>query len=112
MKLQTRLFVTTQGCADADAARELAFSLAPPLDELYDRKVIAGYQALAIKTEDDYDEHDLDRPLIERETHGVLPAVFLNVTYRIDIVPPDAAALEPILAQYAFRHLLTESDAR
>jgi hypothetical protein len=35
MRYQTRLFVTTQGCTNAVAARELAHELAPPLDELY-----------------------------------------------------------------------------
>jgi hypothetical protein len=110
MKLQTRLYVTTQGCQDAEAARELMRAITIPLDELYDGKVISGYQMHVLKTEDDYDEYDLDRPLIERETHGVFPALFLNVTYRIDQAPPDDAAIEPLIAKNAFRHLLTESD--
>lgn len=110
MKLQTWLYVTTHNCRDAAAARELAYELAEPLDELYYRKVISGYQALPIKSEDDYEEHDLDRPLIERETHGALPAIFLNVTYRIDQAPADISAIAPVLAKYQFRHLLTESD--
>ncbi|TMQ15662.1 MAG: hypothetical protein E6J90_05700 [Deltaproteobacteria bacterium] len=108
MKLQARFYVTTEGCTDAKAARELAFELAAPLDQLYDRKVISGYQSFVLKTEDDYEEHDLDRPLIERETHGVLPAIFLNITYRVDAGPPDVSAIEPVIAKYKFRHLLTE----
>src|ERR1700704_4870341 len=110
MRLQTRLFVTTQGFSDVNAARNLVYALATPLDDLYYRKVISGYQLFVLKTEDDYEEHDLDRPLIERETHGVFPVIFLNVTYRIDQVPPDVDAIEPLIAENAFRHLLTESD--
>lgn len=111
MKFQTRLYVTRQGCTDVPATRALAYELAPPLDELYNGKVIAGYQALVLKSEDDYEEHDLDRPMIERETQGELPAIFLNITYRIDLSPPDASAIDPLIARYGFKHLLTESDA-
>lgn len=61
-----------------------------------------------LKTEDDYEEYDLDRPLIEGETQGVFPAIFLNVTYRIDTTLPDVSAIEPVIAKYGFRHLLTD----
>ena len=108
MKLQSRFYVTTHGFADANAARELAYEMAVPLDELYDRKVISGYQSFVLKAEDDYEEHDLDRELIERETQGELPAIFLNITYRIDAAPPDVSAIEPVITKYRFRHLLTE----
>jgi hypothetical protein len=40
----------------------------------------------------------------------VIPALYLNVTYRIDHDIPDGAAIEPIVTMYGFRHLLTESD--
>ncbi|HEY6178649.1 MAG TPA: hypothetical protein VIX73_29565 [Kofleriaceae bacterium] len=112
MKLQPRLYVTTQGCTDAAAARTLAHELAEPLDDLYARKIISGYQSFVLKSEDDYEEYDLDRLMIERETKGVFPAIFLNVTYRIDTSPPDVAVLEPMIAKYGFRLMLTESDAR
>lgn len=108
MKLQARFYVTTQGCADAKIARDLAFEMAVPLDELYNRKVISGYQSFVLKTEDDYEEHDLDRPMIEQETQGVFPAIFLNITYRIDTSPADVSAIEPVIKKYGFRHMLTE----
>ena len=112
MKLQTRLYVTTRGCRDAETTRDLVHAITVPLDEKYNRKVISGYQMFVLKTKDDYDEYDLDGPMIERETHGVFPAIFLNVTYRIDREPPDVAAIEPLLTENGFRHLLTESDDR
>lgn len=108
MKLQARFYVTTQGCTDTNAARKLAYDLASPLDDLYNRGVISGYQSFVLEAEDDYEEHDLDRPMIERETQGVFPAIFLNVTYRIDAAPPDVSAIEPVTTTYGFRHLLTE----
>jgi hypothetical protein len=111
MKLQTRLYVTRQGCTDAAAARTLAYELAPPLDELYGKATIAGYQALVLKSEDDYAEYDLDQSMIERETQGSLPAIFLNVTYRIDLSPPDTSVIDRLVENYGFRHMLTESDA-
>ena len=109
MKLQHRLYATTQGCRDGDSARELLRAAGVPLDGLYDRGVIAGYKLLVIESEDDYEDQDLDRPAIERETRGQLPALFLNVTYRDDDAPLDLAAVEPVLTEYAFRYL-TESD--
>ncbi len=112
MRHQTRLFVTTDGCRDREASRELMHAATIPLNELYESGVISGYQLSVIETEDDYEDKDLDRPLIERETAGVIPALFLNVTYRIDRKPPDGAAIEPVITKYAFRHLLTESDDR
>jgi hypothetical protein len=112
MKLQTRLYVTTQGCTDAATTRSLAYELADPLDALHGRKSISGYQALVLKSEDDYDEHDLDRALIERETRGRLPAIFLNITYHVDTASHGAAMIEPLIAKYGFRHLLTECDGR
>lgn len=112
MRLQTRLYVTNHGCSDIEASRSLMRSATAPLDELYERGVIAGYQLSVLETEADYEDKDLDRPLIERETGGTLPALFLNVTYRIDQIPPDAQAIEPVITEYAFRHLLTESDGR
>ena len=111
MKLQTRLYVTTQDCRGGDAAREVLRAATVPLDELYQRGVIAGYQLSVLETETDYGDRDLDQLLIERETGGVLPVLFLNVTYRIDHGPPDSTSIEPVITGYAFRHLLTESDA-
>jgi hypothetical protein len=70
--------------------------------------VISGYQTFVLKTEDDYEEYDLDRPLIECETLGVFPAIFLNITYRIDATPPDISAIEPVITRYGFQHMLTE----
>lgn len=110
MRLQTRLYVTTQGCTNISAARELAYELAPLLDELHHRNVIAGYQALVLKSEDDYEYHDLDRSMIERETLGVFPAIVLNVTYRIDMSEPDLAAIAPMIARCGFQPILVESD--
>lgn len=111
MRLQTRLYVTTQGCSEASAARERMYAVATQLDERHGRSVISGYQMFVLESDDDYDEHDLDRSLIEHEIHGRFPAIFLNVTYRIDRTPPDESEVEPIIAEHAFRHLLTESDA-
>lgn len=110
MKLQTRLYVTIQGCPDVETARESVHAITVPLDELYNREVISGYQLFILKTKDDYDEYDLDGLMIERQTHGVFPAIFLNVTYRIDREPPDDAAIKPLITEKGFRHLLTESD--
>lgn len=111
MRHQIRLFVTTDGCGHEEAAIELMRAAGIPLDELYEQRRIAGYQLSVIATEDDYEEKDLNRQLIERETQGRLPALYLNVTYRIDREPPDVQAIEPLLSRYGFRHLLTESDA-
>jgi hypothetical protein len=111
MRLQARVFVTTEGCRDEEASHELMRAAAAVLEELHKRRVIAGYRLSAIVAEDDYEEQDLDRPLIERETAGVLPALFLNVTYRIDGDPPDVDAIEPVITKYAFRHLLTDPEA-
>jgi hypothetical protein len=110
MKLQARFYVTTQGCTDAKIARELAFELAAPLDQLYEQKVISGYQSFVLKNEDDYEEYDLDRPLIEQETHSVFPAIFLNVTCRIVEAPAATAAIGPVVAEHGFRHLRTEPE--
>ena len=110
MRHQIRLFATTQGCTSGETARELMRAAMAELAEIYERGVIAGYKLLVLKEEDDYEDQDLDRPLIERETGGAFPALYLNVTYRIDQTPPDGAAIEPIVARYGFHHLLTESD--
>lgn len=111
MKLQCQLFVTTHGCPDVETARQRVYAISARLDELYERSAISGYQLFVLKTEDDYEEYDLDRPSIERETLGVFPAIFLNVTYRIDKAPSDATAIEPLVVENRFHHLLTESDA-
>jgi hypothetical protein len=110
MRLQTQLYVTSQGCRDGEATRALMRAATKPLDDLYQQGVIAGYQLSVLETEDDYEDKDLDRPLIEGETGGALPVLFLNVTYRIDRSPPDTAAIDPVILEFAFRHLLTESD--
>ena len=109
MKLQHRLYATTQGCATGDAARELLRAAGVSLDELYEQGVIAGYKLLVLETESDYEDQDLDRPAIERETGGQLPVLFLNVTYRDEDPPPDLAAVDPLITKYALRYL-TESD--
>src|SRR6185436_13720530 len=73
MRHQIRLFVTTEGCRHEEATIELMRAAGVPLDELYERRRIAGYQLSVITTEDDYEEKDLDRQLIERETQRRLP---------------------------------------
>jgi len=110
VRYQTRLYVTLRDCGDADAARAAMAGATAALDPLYERDAIAGYHLSVIEHEDDFEEKDLDRPLLESGTGGVLPALYLNLTYRIDQGPPDDAAAAPTLAAYGFRHLLTESD--
>ena len=109
MKLQHRLYATTEGCRDGDTARGLLRAAGARLDEIYDQGTIAGYKLLVLENENDYEEEDLDRPAIERETGGVLPCLFLNVTYREVESPSDMTAVESLTREYRFR-LLTESD--
>ena len=105
MKLQRRLYATTQGCHTGDAARELLRAAGVYLDEIYEQGVIAGYKLLVLETESDYENQDLDRSAIERETGGVLPAMFLNVTDHQHEASPDTLAIEPLIARYGFRYL-------
>lgn len=108
MTLQHRLYATTEGCRDRDAARELLQAVGSRLDEVYDRGAIAGYKLLVLAGESDYEDEDLDWLAIEREIGGKFPCLFLNVTYR-NTPPPDMAAVDAIVNEYKFGYL-TESD--
>ena len=109
MTLQHRLYATTEGCRDLEAARELLQVIGARLDGLHDRGVIAGYKLLVLAGEDDYEDEDLDRPAIERETRGRFPCLFLNVTYR-DTPPSDMTAVDAVVAEYQFGYLTESVD--
>src|ERR1700760_3081389 len=109
MRLQSRIFITTQGCHDHATTRALMHEVTAPLDELHDGGKLTGYKALVLTTDDAYVEQDIERDLIVAETGGQLPALYLNLTLSLDAGPPDVEVFAPILTRYGFRHLLTES---
>jgi hypothetical protein len=109
MTLQHRLYATMEGCSDHEAAQELLQTIGTRLDGLYDRGAIAGYKLLVLAGEDDYEDEDLDRLAIERETRGRFPCLFLNVTYR-DTPPPDMTVVDAVVAEYKFGYLTESAD--
>jgi hypothetical protein len=111
MRLQSRIYITTQGCQDEVATRVLMDEATALLDELYDRGKLTGYKALVLTTDDDYAEQDIERELIVTDTSGQLPALYLNLTLSLDAGPPDVEVFAPVLTRFGFRHLLTEADA-
>ncbi|HET9622077.1 MAG TPA: hypothetical protein VFP84_11965 [Kofleriaceae bacterium] len=110
MRLQSRIYITTQGCQDELTTRALMDQATALLDELYDRGKLTGYKSHVLTSADDYAEQDLERDLIVADTGGKLPALYLNLTLSLDAGPPDVEVFAPVLAQFGFHHLLTESD--
>jgi hypothetical protein len=81
MTLTPRLYVTEQGVTDPGSALEVARELRAHFADLLAQDVISGYQVTPITSDEDFEEEDLPRELIEGVTEGRLPAVYVNMTY-------------------------------
>jgi hypothetical protein len=79
MRLAARIYVTTQGMDDADAARAVRRALGRALRERLEQGLIAGYEAIAIASEQDWVEEGLDRETIEAVTGGRLPPALESI---------------------------------
>jgi hypothetical protein len=81
MSLATKIYVTEQGATDPDSAIRVSRALGAHFADLLAQGLISGYQVTAITGDDQFEEDDLPRELIEGVTEGRLPAVYVNMTY-------------------------------
>jgi hypothetical protein len=72
---------------------------------------LAGYRATAVLVDDDFEDQDIERALVEPVTGGTLPAIYLNLTYDLDRHQPVAAELETQLSDAGLVHVLTDPPA-
>jgi hypothetical protein len=106
MRLAARIYVTTRPLADAEAALAARRALGQALRERLEQGVIAGYEAIAIASEEDWVEEGLDREPIEAVTGGRLPIVCVNVTRDADDPRQSAANDDDLIAEFGLRTVL------
>jgi hypothetical protein len=83
MRLGARVYVTAQP-DDEPAAIALRGEIGAALASLLEHGQLAGYRAVAVGSEEDWDEQDVDREAIDGATGGGLPIVYLAVSYDDD----------------------------
>lgn len=82
MPLACRLYVTSKCLGDQGGCSDLCRSLGARARGLLEAGVIKGFAARVLRSVEDIQYEDLDEELILEATGGVLPVVWLNLTYQ------------------------------
>jgi hypothetical protein len=80
MRLAPHIYATTHGADDAAGAVAVKNAIAEALERRLAAGQIAGWEATAITTDEDWLEEGLLRDPIDAATGGGLPVVYVNVT--------------------------------
>jgi hypothetical protein len=91
-----------------ELAAATARSLDDSLDQVLADGAIAGYRTMALVNDDDFADEDIDRDLVDRGTGGLLPAVYVNVTYDLDRHSAAPAKVRDLMARWGLMHVLTD----
>jgi hypothetical protein len=110
MNLETRVYATTQGCDDRDAAVALMRRLGQHIREIAARRPGLGWQVIAFADEEDIEDFDVPTELTDRATGGRLPALNVNLSYDLDVAPAGDPELDTLLDAFGLIHVATLPD--
>lgn len=110
MNLETRVYATTQGCHDRDAALLLMRTLGQQIGEIAARRPGLGWQVIAFANAEDIEDFDVPTEFTDRATGGRLPALNVNVTYDLDVAPASDPELDALLESFGLVRVATLPD--
>lgn len=84
MRLGARIYATTHGCEDRACALAVKDAIAEALAQRRADRLLTGYEATAIASDEEWELQGLDRELIDEVTGGGLPVIYVNITYDVD----------------------------
>ncbi|MFD5748776.1 hypothetical protein [Streptomyces sp. NPDC127033] len=108
MGLQSRIFVTREGCDVPETAIDLVRRLGRQLAVHYKSGQLAGYETVAITELGDFENEEIDRELVESVTCGQLPAIYVNLTFELDSQRPDDVEIGSLLPGAELVEVFTE----
>lgn len=111
MNLQCWIYVGSGEYGSRQAVLEALRALESHLERRFKAESFAGYQAVALVEPDDFEEDDIDRDLVESVTQGRLPALYLNITYDLDVHRPGDPETESVLSAAGMTHVVTDPPA-
>ena len=99
MRLGARVYVTARA-DDEPAAVALRGEIGAALAPLLELGQVSGYRAVAVGSEEEWDEQDVDREAIEAATGGVLPIVYVAVGYDGDDPAQPGADVTSVIERF------------
>jgi hypothetical protein len=111
VKLQCWIYVSSKEYATRQAVMDALRAQERRLEHLADAGVFAGYHGVALVEPDDFEEDDIDRDLVESVTHGRLPAIYLNITYDLDLHRAGGPEIDSVLSDGGMTHVVTYPPA-
>jgi len=110
MNFETRVYATTQGCDDRDAAVELMRAMGQRIRAIAARRPGFGWQVIAFADDEDIEDFDVPTEFTDRATGGRLPALNVNLSYDLDVAPAGDPELDALLAEFGLTHVATLPD--
>jgi hypothetical protein len=102
VRLGANVFVSAPAADEAEAIA-LRGEIGAALRPLLDGGEIAGYRAVAVASEEDWDEHDIDRDVLEAVSGGVLPIVYLAISYDADVAAQPGPGVGRVIERFSLQ---------
>jgi hypothetical protein len=103
------IYATRQGADEAEAARETMQALGRELRSRYDDGRLAGFDVVAVVSDEHYIEHEIDREWLEGEQVGPPPFIYVQVVWKQGKPGP---AVDDLVERYGLRLLASVPNPR
>jgi hypothetical protein len=85
MNLASKEYISKRGLGDAAQCRQTLFNLQQNLNEMVKENLIGNFLGSILHTTDDVFAEELDEDDVLAITQGVFPAIWLNITFNLDV---------------------------
>src|SRR4051794_5929194 len=109
MEAAFAIYVTRQGADDADRARETMRALGRELRPRYDDGRLAGFDVVAVLSDEHYVEHEIDREWLDDEHVGPPPFLYVQVSWDQGRRGPE---IDDLVERYGLRQLASVPNPR
>lgn len=102
MNVETRVYSTTQGCHDRDAALAVLRALAKEVLKVAARLPGLGWQVLALGKEEDLKQPVVPPEFKDSATSRRWPGVIIKLSFNLAVAPAGDPELEALLDAFGF----------
>jgi hypothetical protein len=85
MNLGSKEYISKRGLGDVAQCRQTLFDLQQSLNQMVRQNLIGNFLGSVLHSTDDIFAEDLDEDDVLGITQGVFPAIWLNITFNLDV---------------------------